>query len=129
LALTPSAPIIAIAPDGTPVGNSATSGSALTSGNMTTTSKHGIAVASYAQFGSDCGVPRINGKFPDAFFIATGSRSALWVASYEAGFTGQATAVLSSASFNWTATLAALDVTFLKPQPNRAVSLQQRRAA
>lgn len=126
LALTPSAPILAIARDGTPVGNSAASGSAFTTGNITTNSKHGIAAAHYAQFGSDCTVARINSKFPDAFFVATGSRSALWVASYEAGFTGQATATLSSASFNWTGVLAALDVTFLKLPPNRLVSVQQR---
>ena len=81
--------------DGTAVAASGTS-TALASGNITTTGTNGIAFGAYAEYGEDLNTEKINGVTLERKQIATGLRSELWQIAYSAGFTGQATAVLTS---------------------------------
>ena len=81
--------------DGTAVAASGTS-TALASGNITTTGTDGIAFGAYAEYGLFLNTEKINGVTLERKQIAYGLRSELWQIAYSAGFTGQATAVLTS---------------------------------
>lgn len=88
-----------LALDGTATGNSATSGTALTSNNQTTTGTNGVSFGSYAEFGATCKLPLVNAVNPDATQQATsGGHSAGWMVAYTSGFTGAATGTLTGSN-------------------------------
>lgn len=108
LILRPSAALGTVAADGTPAGASATTGTAYASGNTTTTSTHGVAIAVYPDFGASLTLPRINGVLPIARSQSNTANSLIFLIAYTTGFTGQATGTLSGSN-HWTARLAGID--------------------
>lgn len=90
------APPSAASLDGTPVGAGAASGTAISSGNITTTGTDGVAFGSYAEFGSSASAMNINGVAADQTQVAAGTaNSQLWSKTYSGGYTGAATATIS----------------------------------
>lgn len=76
---------------------SGTTGTALASGNITTTGMDGLAVAAYSEYGGTLdGTQKINGVDDVGTQLCGTSHSCLYYIAYAAEFTGQATAGIGS---------------------------------
>jgi hypothetical protein len=102
IVVTPPAGSGSIALDGTNTGNTAASGTSLTSNNHTTTGTRGMSFGGYAEFGASIQKPKVNSVLPDGFRQSASGNSAAWCVSYTAGFTGAATGTLSGSN-RWNA--------------------------
>ena len=81
--------------DATSVGTGATSGTAVSSGNITTNTVDGVAFAGYAEYGQTLNSAAINSVAAE--HAITPLRSKIWSVAYSTGYTGAATGTITSA--------------------------------
>lgn len=89
--------------------NGATSGSALTSGDITTTGTTELVIGAHGYGGfSISGTPQINGQNADQTQTNTG-KSSIWAKTFTSTFTGGASATLAGSDW-WVASIAAFKI-------------------
>lgn len=107
MSYTPSAGTVAA--DGTAGVGAQGQGTAVSSGNVTTTGTDGVAFGGYSEYGSALTSPKINNVVAAQTQKSGATNSELWSITYSSGFTGAATGTITFN--NWVGGVIAFKIT------------------